>query len=234
MQELLTTQQVEELMSGRLYIMDNRPEPQADEQTDIPPAPIQEEAAQEQPEPPAPRAVRRAYRDSTRPFVCALSAAVGIIAGVVIALFFPQNGFDITQSVTAQSGSFGELLLQRLLHTGGFLLAEYALGYFAAGSAVVWLVPLFFGLGAGLSTAGICVAGGSALVILPQLAYTLLLVAAAGTSGELSAMLLRLVSGESSSVVTRGRASHRYDLQFGAYLLAMLAVAIAEAAARAA
>lgn len=233
MQELLTREQTEELLSGRLYIMDytDEHEPQ--------PAEVQDEPSDEAPElpeessePTYERAVYTAYRRDSRPLTIVV-AVVGVLLGVITALFFPLSGGDFLSGVAASAeGGFAAALLRRLGQVGVFLLLEFLLGYFAAGGAVVWIVPFIYGLSAGLSAAGVAAAGGSAWVIVPELLYTVIITAAANTSTELSSLLLRLVSGESSSVVTRGRASRSYDLQFAVYLLVILTVAIIEAAVK--
>lgn len=236
MQELLTPQQTEELLSGRLYIMDYTEgereaqpafEPQDEPSQAADPAPPTEPS-----EPVYERAVRTVHRRDSRPFAIA-AAVIGVLVGVVMALFFPLSGGDFLSGVAASAeGGFAAALFRRLGQAGIFLLAEFLLGYFAAGGAVVWIVPFIYGLSAGLASAGVAAAGGSAWVIVPELLYTAIITAAANTSCELSSLLLRLVSGESSSVVTRGRASRSYDLQFAVYLLAMLAVALIEAAVK--
>ncbi len=235
MQELLTPQQTEELLSGRLYIMDyteaEREAQPVSEPQDEPSDEAPEPTAAEPTEPVYERAVRTVRHDR-RPFAIA-AAVIGVLTGVIIALFFPLSGGDFLSGVAASAeGGFAAALLRRLGQVGIFLLAEFLLGYFAAGSTVVWTVPFIYGLSAGLTPAGIIASGGSAWVIVPELIYTAVITAAANTSAELSSLLLRLISGESSSVVTRGRASRGYDLQFAVYLLVMLTVAIIEAAVK--
>ncbi len=230
MQELLTPQQTEELLSGRLYMMDytnsgerHTDEPESEEHE--PSADIPQEEVQE-------RAVSALRRTDSRPYAIA-AAAAGVLAGVAIALFFPLSGGDFFSGVAAGAeGGFAATLFRRLGQAGGFLLVEFLLGYFAAGGALVRAVPFLCGLSAGLSSAGVIASGGSVWVIVPELLYTVTITAAANTSAELSALLLRLVTGESGSVVTRGRASHRYDLQFAVYLLVLLMVAVIEAAVK--
>ena len=99
---------------------------------------------------------------------------------------------------------------------------------------IVWLAPFIFGLGAGLSSAGICAAGGSAWVILPNLIYTATLTVGANASAEFSQLLLSLIEGKSSSVVLRGNTAGAYNLRFGVLLIFILAVALIEAAFKAA
>lgn len=237
MQELLTREQTEELLSGRLYIMDytDEHEPQPAEVQDEPSAEAPEPPDEPEAEPTEPtyeRAVRTVHRRDSRPLTI-IVAVVGVLIGVVTALFFPLSGSDFLSGVAASTeGGFAAALLRRLGQVGVFLLLEFLLGYFAAGGAVVWIVPFIYGLSAGLTAAGVVAAGGSAGVIVPELLYTVVITAAANTSAELSSLLLRLVSGESSSVVTRGRASRSYDLQFAVYLLVILTVAIIEAAVK--
>lgn len=165
--------------------------------------------------------------------VCAAAGVLGIIVGIVIALFFPLESVDISDSVAAVGENFLTALLGRVLQCGAFLTAEYLLGYFAGGGVVVWTVPMIFSMGAGLSVAGGVAAGGSGLMILPAVIFIAVLVAGAAASWEFSSVLLRLLSGNTSSVVTRGNASHAYDMRFGIYLAAIFAVSIAEAAVKA-
>lgn len=237
MQELLTPQQTEELLSGRLYIMDYTEHEQrpASEPQDEPAEEAHEPLVEPDAEPSEPvyeRAVHTSHRHDSRPFAI-VAAVIGVLAGVIIALFFPISGGDFLSGVAASAeGGFAAVLFRRLGQVGVFLLIEFLLGYFAAGGAVVWIVPFFYGLSAGLTSAGVIAAGGSAWVIVPELVYMVAITIAANTSGELSALLLRLVSGESGSVVMRGRASRSYDLQFAVYLLAILTAAMIEAAVK--
>lgn len=250
MQELFTPQQTEELSSGRLYIMDytSVQEPQ---QSDEPREETEPEAVSEAPgeteerdaqasfltyedttEPVYERAVRTVRRTDSRAVMMAV-ALLGTTIGVITALFFPITGADFMTGIAASAeGGFVETLFRRLGQAGLFLLAEFFVGYFAAGGAIIWSAPFIYGLSAGLSSAGVVKAGGSAWVIAAELVYLLVITIAANTSAELSSLLLRLVSGESASVVTRGRASRAYDLQFAVYLLVILAAAIIEAAVK--
>lgn len=242
MQELLTPQQAEELVSGRLYIMDYTDDSGAERPPDEQNQPQEKPAIAQESDEPLPAALpekpvvyeRAAHLRRTSdpfPFVCVMAAAVGAAAGIITALCFPAEGADILSGVAGSAqGGFAAALFRRMGQAGLFLLAEYLLGYFAAGSAIVWLIPLVYGLGAGLGAAGTISAGGSLWVIAAELAYTALNIMGAITSGELSRLLLRLISGDSCSVVARGRASRSYNLQFAVYLLIMLATAIAEAA----
>lgn len=235
MQELLTQQENEELLSGRLYIMDyteNVEPPPAPEQQDEPPEKAAEPVAAISEAPEYERAVRTVRRSDHRPYSAA-AAVVGAVAGVAIALFFPISGGDFLTGVAASAeGGFAAAFFRRLGQVGAFLLIEFLLGYFAAGGAVVRILPFIYGLSAGLTSAGVIASGGSAWVIVPELLYMVAITLAANTSAELSGLLLRLISGESSSVVTRGSASRGYDLQFAVYLLAILTIALIEAAVK--
>lgn len=243
MQEILTPQQAEELVSGRLYIMDYTGDGCAEQPQDEQNQPQEKPAIAQEADEPLPadefpekpvvyeRAAHLRRTSDPRPFVCAAAAAAGVIAGVITALCFPAEGADILSGVAGSAqGGFAAELFRRMGQAGIFLLGEYLLGYFAAGGAVVWLLPLVYGLGAGLGAAGTISAGGSLWVIAAELIYTALNVMGAITSGELSKLLLRLISGDSCSVVARGRASRGYNLQFAVYLMIMLAAAITEAA----
>lgn len=244
MQELLTDKEAQELLSGRLYIM-NRTSgaPQPSQISTDETLPSEEETAADKPEavedtgPIIAELDHSAHRSRTehRIYGYAAAAFFGIVIGVVVALFFPLQGADPSLSVSAESeGGFMGALLRRLSQVGIFLLGEYICGYFAAGGMIVWLAPFVFGLGAGLSSAGICAAGGSAWVILPNLLYTVTLTVGANASAEFSQLLLSLVEGKSSSVVVRGNTAGAYNLRFGILLIFILTAALIEAAFKAA
>ncbi|MBE6889777.1 MAG: hypothetical protein E7485_07180 [Ruminococcaceae bacterium] len=244
MHELLTDLEAQELLSGRLYIMDRtsgaaQPSQNSPDETPN----TTEENVADKPEivedtGPVIAELDHSVRHSRtehRLYGYAAAAFFGIVIGVMIALFFPLVGADPSLSVAAESDSgFMEALLRRLSQVGMFLLCEYICGYFAAGGMIVWLAPFIFGLGAGLSSAGICAAGGSAWVILPNLIYTATLTVGANASAEFSQLLLSLIEGKSSSVVLRGNTAGAYNLRFGVLLIFILAVALIEAAFKAA
>lgn len=243
MHELLTDREAQELISGRLYIMDRTSGAPPSESIADEAPPSAEDTTADKPETiedtgpviaDLDYSVRRS-RTEYRLYGYVAAAILGIVIGVVVALFFPLAGADPSLSVAAEAeGGFMGALLRRLSQVGVFLLAEYICGYFAAGSMIVWLSPFVFGLGAGLSSAGICAAGGSAWVILPNLIYTAALTVGANASAEFSRLLLRLVEGKSSSVVVRGNTAGDYNLRFGVILAFVLAVALIEAAFKAA
>ncbi len=173
---------------------------------------------------------RKSYRPSKdhRLAVQLILCAVGIAAGAVVALAFPLEGADISV-LTADDGGFLALVLHRMAQCGAFLLIEYVLGYFAAGGWLVWLVPLIYGLGAGLSCAGIAAGGQQLWLILPPLAFCGVICCGAAASGSFSALLMRLVSGRGEMYAAGGSSSYHYTLRFGGYLLTLLAAALIEA-----
>lgn len=244
MQELLTDKEAQELLSGRLYIMDRTSGAAQNSQNIEDEAPQSaEDTTADKPEaaedtgPIIAEPYHSAHRSRTehRLYGYAAAAFFGIVIGVMIVLFFPLSGADPTLSVTAEAeGGFMGALLRRLSQVGVFCFAEYICGYFAAGGIIVWLAPFIFGLGAGLSCAGICAAGGSAWVILPNLIYTAVLTLGANTSAEFSQLLLSLIEGKNSSVVVRSNTAGAYNLRFGVLLISILTAALIEAAFKAA
>ncbi len=237
----------EELHNGRIYIMDRRSpvtdRPEASRNTQTAPNATDEtkenDHADTSPDtvsdesPHAVSFTRTAQIQHEGRFAyCVLLALLGCITGVVIALVFPLPDISFLGSAIYAENGFSKILLQRLGQCGGFLLAAYLLGYFAAGGVIVWLTPFIYGMGVGLSCAGGIAEGGSPAVILPCTVCLALITAASCTSWEFSSVLLRLISGRSGSVITRGSATYSYNLRFGVYLLILLALSITEAAAR--
>ena len=183
-----------------------------------------------------PRAVRsahRAYRRSGIPVFYLLAAAAGVAAGVYCAAS-PPAGADISGSLLCVPGDFLALLLDRLAWGTAFLLAEYICGYFALGKLLVWAAPLVCGLGTGAAlSCAFLMEGVSALRLIPTSAGCLAAVIfAAGTSGGMSAQLLRLVSSDKNSIVSTSPAAGEYTLRFLVCLAILSACAIAEAALR--
>lgn len=236
-----TVSDTEELHSGRIYIMDRR-SPAADksaapatgsvEQSD---ENVQDTAlpSQEEDTPRAESLTRAAqihHEGCTA--LCAVFAVIGTIAGIIIALAFPLHSSDFSILAEPSDIGFAAAFFERLQQCGAFLLAAYLLGYFAAGGVVVWLVPLVYGMGAGLSCAGGIAAGGSVAAVLPWVVCLALVVSASAASWEFSSVLLRLISGRSGSVITRGSAAYSYNLRFGVYMLVLLAISIAESVTR--
>lgn len=181
-----------------------------------------------------PRAVHRTYRRrcGIPPFYT-LAAVLGVAAGVFIAATAPA-GADISDSLLCGGGDFLGLLMRRLAWGSSFLLAEYICGYFALGKLLVWAAPLVCGLGTGAALAGaFMVQGASALrLAVTSAAAAAAVVFAAGTSGAMSAQLLRLVSTDKNSIVATSPAAGEYTLRFLVYLAILSACAIAEAAIR--
>ena len=143
-------------------------------------------------------------------------------------------GTDFNESILCADGEFLPLLLQRLLWGGCFLLAEYVLGYFALGRALVWAAPLVCGLGTGAALSGAFTLGGiGSLKLLPTcLGICLAVILGAGTSGMMSSQLLRLISTDKNSIVATDPAAGEYTLRFLVYFTILSVCAVAESALR--
>lgn len=233
MEEVLTAERTENIpdeavSSGRIYIMDRR-------------APVQEtapaaELTESEPTPPvcveAPQQTHRRTYSTRNPrlIACAAACIIGVALGAVVALTAPISAAELSQSaVMSEKGGFAGMLLRRAGQCGAFLIAEYIIGYFAWGGILVWLAPLAYGLGAGLSAAAAFTLGAELLPVLFCAAYAIILSCAANTSGGFSALLLSLVSGRNGSVITDGAAAYHYTLRFILYAALIFALAIAEA-----
>lgn len=184
-------------------------------------------------EPPRSRTAQRAVRRSGIPIFQIFAAIMGTAAGVFFALSAPA-GTDFTESILCADGEFLPLLLQRLLWGGCFLLAEYVLGYFALGRALVWAAPLVCGLGTGAALSGAFTLGGiGSLKLLPTcLGICLAVILGAGTSGMMSSQLLRLISTDKNSIVATDPAAGEYTLRFLVYFTILSVCAVAESALR--
>ncbi len=200
---------------GHYYIMDRRTKPQ-DEPSEPP-------AEQQLPDAPISSPHKRRSAEIPSAVAYMLLGALSAAAGAAIAVLYPLEGIPLTIG-----GSFPEVLADRLLQCGIFLVAEYLLGYFAAGGKLVWLIPMIYGLGAGLSAAE-AIISGHPLMLLPLTICMVVICRAAARSAELSSLLLSVVSGKSGSVVTDGTAGSSYTIGFGIYLLTISAAALAEA-----
>ena len=167
--------------------------------------------------------------------LCMLAAAaLGIVLGAAV-IALPQRADLSAIAALKTDGSFLELMLLRIVQTGAILTLEYAVGYFALGSWLVWAAPLISGLGAGLSAAYMCSSGSLHLFLLlipSVLGSAALCSFGANASSELSELLLRLVSGNKNSIVMTGSSSRAYTLRFGAYLAILLVLSIYEAAVK--
>ncbi len=197
--------------AGRYYIMDRRT-PKQDEQ--------QEQAPKTIPSP-LPRHKAESGTGCVGYLLLGFAAAA---AGAVIAVQYPMEGMELSRSST-----FFSALAARLLHCACYLAAAYSLGYFAAGGIVAWLLPVVYGLGAGVSAAT-AVMSGCWEAAAAHLVYTAVMCCAAARSAEFSSLLLSIVSGRSGSVVTDGAAGRAYTAKFGMYLMIIAAAAILEAA----
>lgn len=212
----ITTQPEIYASAGRYYIMNRRSENADKHATD------NTEAPQEK-TPDVCRRIRSRHREISSA-VHLVSGAAGIIAGAATALLHPFEGMIIS----ASDSSFFTLLSDRLIQCGIFLLAEYILGYFAAGGVIVWMLPMLYGLGAGLSAVS-CVTSGTPIIAVLHILYTTVICFAAAHSAGFSSLLLSIVSGKSGSVITDGTSGRSYDHKFLLYVVLTAAGAIAEA-----
>lgn len=154
-----------------------------------------------------------------------MAGFIAAAAGAVIAVLYPIEG----AAILSPQDNFFSAMTDRLLRCGGFLIAEYILGYFAAGGMLVWMIPPIYGLGAGLSAAA-AVMNGSPLSALTAAVNIIAVSLAAKHSAELSSLLLSIVSGSGGSILTKDSADSSYTLHFFLCLLAIIAASIADAA----
>ena len=177
----------------------------------------------------------RAGHRHTALVLFSLAAAAGIAAGAAVSRFSPMSAESFSASLCmSEQGGFSGILLRRMAQCCAFLLAEYIIGFFAAGGLLVWLAPFVCALGTGLSAAGAVSLGAEPLPIIFGFIYTAVIVFGAAASCEFSALLLRLVSGGRGSIVTDGSSAYHYTMRFILYLGIIFALAIIEAWARAA
>ncbi|MGN0650655.1 MAG: hypothetical protein ACI4KM_09490 [Oscillospiraceae bacterium] len=172
------------------------------------------------------RHIRQPYiHKNARLLLLCLTALAGTALGAVTA---PEG----IVCVLTGHGSFFECLLARLLCSGTALVFVYIAGLFAAGGMIVWLAPLFSGLGMGLSVSCVFAAGFSeGLWLIPlAAAYPLLTVFAANTSANLSELIAHFITSKKSSIIMSESAMREYTLKFFAYLMILLALSAAEAA----
>lgn len=153
-----------------------------------------------------------------------LASVCGAVCGGVMIF----GGVDIPALsrafVLQAEGSFLSFFLSRFIYGGIFLLAEYILGYFALGEWLVWAVPLCCGTGTALTLA-VSADGASGWLLLPSAAFTTVLaVFGANTSGDMSALLLRMATGKNRSYIMSESAAKDYTLRFLGYLV-LLALA---------
>ena len=134
------------ISDGSYYIMDRREKKQDTHKTS-------KELSEDNAPPISSRHKRKDHDTGTAGYL--LLAILGAAAGVAVALLYPVKGGVILP----ESKTFLEALTDRLLQCGGFLLAEYLLGYFAAGALLVWMLPPVYGLGAGLTAAAYAMSG---------------------------------------------------------------------------
>lgn len=151
-----------------------------------------------------------------------LSGIFGTIAGITAVL---TGVFGETASKVLSerfSGGFREVFGTKLLINAGCLAAEFLLGFFALGDIMVWVIPLFIGLGAGLT---LTAAWSGAL--LPSAAAGLVCgIIGAALSSEFSEELRGFANG----TCRRSDASpaKRFALRFLALLAGMTLAALYE------
>lgn len=199
--------------AGSYYIMDRRTEKQDT------PAASNDKPADDGP--PISHRRHRAHDAGAIGYI--ILALIGIAAGAAVQVLYPLEG----AMIASQGGSFLAVLTDRLFQCGGFLLAEYLLGYFAAGGLLVWMLPPIYGLGAGLISAA-SVMAGSYLNVIPICIYAVVVALAASRSAEFSSLLLSVATGK-GGVLTDGSVGSSYTIRFFFYILAILAAAIPEA-----
>lgn len=148
-----------------------------------------------------------------------LASVCGAVCGGVM-IFGGADFSALSGALTFGDGSsFLSFFLCRFIYGGAFLLAEYILGYFALGEWLVWAVPLCCGMGTALTLAS-GAQGASGWLLLPSAAITAVLAAfGANTSGDMSALLLRIASGKRESFVMSESAVREYTLHFLGYLI---------------
>lgn len=155
-------------------------------------------------------------RNSTR-LTMAAAAVIGAGAGVRLILADgAANAADLAQTL---SGSFGEVFLRQTVLSAMFLLAEFILGFFAAGDLIVWTAPFFFASGAVLRLS----AGSPKLI--PGLLICLAAVTfGAAISADMSGMLWRLTKG--GTIYLDDRPRRAYAISFLGCLAASAAGAL--------
>ncbi len=153
-----------------------------------------------------------------------LASVCGAVCGGVM-MFTGADFSALSQAFVLQAeGSFLSYFLSRVIYGGIFLLAEYILGYFALGEWLVWAVPMCCGTGAALTLAA-SAEGAAGWLLLPSAAMTMVVaVFGANTSGDMSALLLRIATGKNGNFVMSESAARDYTLRFLGYAV-LLALA---------
>lgn len=170
------------------------------------------------------KSARRVRTERGSVLIMALTAILGATGGAIAA----KHCGNIPAGVLLNThGSFLSLFLARTIYGGVFLLAEYILGFFALGGALVWIVPLLCGMGTGVALAG---AGENMLALLPAAVITLAAaVFGAELSESLSGQLLRVLSGSRTGLVITNGTAADYTLRFLGLLGVNIAAGIIEA-----
>lgn len=202
--------------AGRSHSGERLPEAPAQAGADAP-----EEARAAAPE--KKRTVHRVRTGRGSLLIMALTAVFGAAGGAVAA----NHLGECAGVLLTTEGSFLTLFLIRVLYGGAFLLAEYILGFFALGGALVWAVPLLCGMGAGLS---LMQAGAHRLALLPGAVMTLAAaVFGAQLSDSLSGQLLRVLTGSRTGLVITNGTAGDYTLRFMGLLGVNIAAGLIEA-----
>lgn len=192
----------------------------------LPEAPARADAPAEDERAQSPEKRRAAHRVRTGRgtlLVMALAAVLGAAGGAVAA---NRLGGCAGVLLTTE-GSFLTLFLIRAVYGGAFLLAEYILGFFALGGALVWAVPLLCGMGTGLS---LMAAGAHRAALLPGAVMTLAAaVFGAQLSDSLSGQLLRVLTGSRTGLVITNGTAGDYTLRFLGLLGVNIAAGLIEA-----
>lgn len=159
----------------------------------------------------------KAHRSGTF-IVMAVAAVCGVAGGIVVSA---NGSFSEAVSVVAEK-PFGEIFLMRLAFGAALLAVEFVLGFFALGDLLVWVVPLFAGLGAGFR-----IAQTKAWECMPSYIVLLgVITFAAAVSAGFSATLMSLARG---GTIHLGSSPRRvFVLNYLGYLAAIAACALYE------
>ena len=145
----------------------------------------------------------------------AIAGACGAAAGAVMMFSGRAEGLTV-------GGGFKEIFMGRILVGAAMLAAEFLLGYFAFGDWLVWTIPLFSGMGAGLR---IC-ADGSWVTLVGTAMSLCAVIFAAARSADFSQLLLRLSHG--GTVYMESEPRKTYAVGFLGYSVLIAAGAIVE------
>lgn len=155
------------------------------------------------------------HRNASK-IVMLISALCGAAAGVLLHFV---RGFEIAPA----SADFSRVFIARLLAGAAFLSGEYVLGFFAIGDMLVWILPLWYGMGLGLRAAS-----ADNFKLIPCTVIALAAAAfAAAASADFSQTLMRLSNG--GTVYLEASPRQSYALKFLGFFIVMIAAALLEA-----